>query len=124
MSPGVPLPANLPLWLIAGAVAGVLARSLFVSGQNPWSRETGQDTFLAVVFAVAWGVPIPGLSLLWPPFEFPASVAGWQSAVLFAGLTFLFADLGKRFVMARAPALFAKYTGQAPEPTGKGETKP
>jgi hypothetical protein len=117
MTPPI-LPPSLAVWLIGGAIVAVLARAVFTSGQSPLSRETGQDAVLAVVFAVAWGVPIPGLSLLWPPFAFPESLPGWQAAILFGGLVFVFGDLGKRALLAWAPKAFAKYTGQ-PENGGK-----
>lgn len=116
------VPTAVVVALIIGAVIGVLVRVLFTRGQSPWSRETGQDAFLGVVLAVAWTVPIPGLSLLWPPFSFPAAIPAWQQGVLFAGIVWLFIELAKKALLMWAPKWFAKYTGQVDEaePPKKG----
>lgn len=109
----------LPVWLVAGAVVALVVKAIRTSGQHPMSRETVQDVFFGVVFAVAWGTPVPGMDAVWPPFSF-SGMPGPQAMVLFAGLTYLLFDPAKAWVQKKAPEMFAKYTGQQ---NGKPEEK-
>lgn len=113
MTPPVPIPESLSIALMAGAIVGVLARAYLMNGQNPLSRETGQDVFLGIGLAVAWLYPLPGLGVLYPPFQWPSEWPTWVPGVMFAMFTYLFIEMGKRALLKWAPEIFAKYVGKA-----------
>ena len=120
MTPPVVLPQSLAFWLMAGGFLGPMARAYLVKNQNPFTRETGQDAVVGVLLAVAWVYPIPGVSTIYPPFEWPAQWPNWVPGIFFTGFSYLFIEMAKSALMAWAPKWFAKYTGQpAPEETKK-----
>lgn len=114
MTPPVTLPQSLAFWLMAGAFLGVMLRAYLTKGQNPFSRETGQDAVCGVLLAVAWVYPLPVLQAIYPPFAWPREWPTWVPGVFFAGFAYLFIEMAKNALQAWAPKIFAKYTGQEP----------
>lgn len=105
-----------PVWLVGGALLGVLVRAKTTSGQDVFSRETVVDLFVAAVIASIWNIPGTfdvGVAVIeWPLLPMPEKAVNWQRALLMAGLSWLFVHYVKMALITWAPTVFERLTGK------------
>lgn len=122
----IPSPFDV-YWLIAGGVAGALARALWTHDQKNFGWETAQDVVVGALIGGLYTLEfsIPGLGLDWPLVPLPIQATTLQRALVVAVISMVSVSVIKRSLMAWAPAYMARLTGVlSPRPENSTEAPP